>query len=163
MSRVLGVYAETDLPTRYASYWIQLIMNEARAAGHEVRGLTGSAVTTQGLLSSMEGYAPDLVLLGGHGSPNVFTGSGYQTVLQACLNDQMMAGSRALFVSCLTGQQLVPSMVRKGAVAAQGFVKEFTWMISGDGVPSTDPYAASFNRTLVESARVIMQGGSWQD
>jgi len=48
-------------------------------------------------------------------------------------------------------------------LAAQGFVKEFTWMISGEGVPSSDPYAASFTRTLVESARVIMRGGSWQD
>jgi len=163
MARVLGVFCTNDPASAYASYWIQLMINEARAAGHEARGLTGAAVTAQGLLSSMEGYAPDLVLLGGHGSPNVFTGAGYQTVLQACLNDQMMIGSRALFVSCLTGQQLVPSMVRKGAVAAQGFVKEFTWMIDGMSSPASDPYAASFTRTLVESARVIMRGGSWQD
>ena len=163
MSRVLGVYCTNDTASAYASYWIGLMMQEARAAGHDVRGLTGAAVTTQGLLSSMESYQPDLVMLGGHGSPNIFTGVGYQTVLQACQNDQMMAGSRVLFISCLTGQQLVPSMVRKGALAAQGFVKEFTWMISGEGVPASDPYAASFTRTLVESARVIMRGGSWQD
>jgi len=163
MARVLAVSCVNDEATIYAAYWIGLMAQEFRAAGHEVRGLTGSAVTEQGLLSSMEQYQPDLVLLGGHGSSNLFTGSGYQTVLLACTNDQMMAGSRALFVSCLTGLSLVPSMVRKGAVAAQGFVKEFTWMISGDGVPSTDPYAASFTRTLVEAARIIARGGSWQD
>lgn len=163
MAKVLGVHAIVDMATQYSSYWIQLMMNEARAAGHDVRALTGSAVTEQGLLSSMETYKPDLVLLGGHGSSSLFTGSGYQTVLQACTNDQMMAGSRALFVSCLTGQSLVPSMVRKGAIAAQGFVKEFTWMIDGSSSPASDGYAASFTRTLVESARVIMRGGSWQD
>ena len=162
-ARVLGVHCIVDEATIYASYWIQRMMQEAQTAGHEVRGLTGYAVTAQGLLSSMESYQPDLVLLGGHGSSTMFLGAGYQTVLLACTNDQMMAGSRALFVSCLTGLTLVPSMVRKGAIAAQGYVKEFTWMISGEGVPASDPYAASFTRTLVESARVIMQGGSWQD
>ena len=163
MARVLCVYATVDEPTQYASYWAQLILQEARAAGHDARTLTGAADTAQGLLSSMESYQPDLVVLAGHGSPREFLGAGYQTVLEACSNDQMMAGSRALFVSCLTGQQLVPSMVRKGAVAAQGFVKEFTWMIDGMSSPASDPYAASFTRTLVEAARVVMRGGSWQD
>jgi len=162
--KVLGVYCTVDEPSAYASYWVSLILNEARAAGHDTRSLTGSADTAQGLLSALEGYKPDLVVFGGHGSPSEMTGSGYQVILKACENDQYMAGSRALFISCLTGQQLVPSMVRKGALAAQGFVKEFTWMISGGGVtPASDPYALSFTRTLVESARVIMNGGSWQD
>lgn len=163
MARVLLVYCTNDQATQYASYWAERVGQEARSAGHEVRSLTGSMVTEQGLLTSMQGYQPDLVVLAGHGSPSVFTGSGYQTVLQACLNDQMMAGSRALFISCLTGQQLVPSMVRKGAVAAQGFVKEYIWMIGGEGSPASDLYAASFTRTLVEAARAIMRGGSWQD
>jgi len=163
MTRVLGVHTILDEATRYASYWVQLILNEASAAGHEVRSLTGSAVTAQGLLSAVEGYQPDLVVFGGHGSPSEFLGAGYQVVLMACSNDQMMADSRALFISCLTGQILVPSMVRKGAVAAQGFVKEYTWMIDGSGSPSSDIYAQSFTRTLVEAAREIMRGGSWQD
>jgi hypothetical protein len=163
MSRVLGAHAIVDIPTRYASYWVELIMQEARAGGHEVRSLTGSAVTAQGLLSAVEGYQPDMVVFGGHGSPSEFLGAGYQVVLQACSNDQMMVGSRALFISCLTGQLLVPSMVRKGAVAAQGFVKEFIWMVDGGNNPASDPYAASFTRTLVEAAREIMRGGSWQD
>ena len=163
MSKVLTVYCTNDIASSYASYWAQLIGQEARGAGHDVRALTGAAVTTQGLLSSMESYQPDLVILAGHGSANIFTGVGYQTVLQACSNDQMMAGSRALFISCLTGQQLVPSMVRKGALAAQGFVKEYQWMIDGGSSPASDVYAMSFTRTLVESARVIMNGGSWQD
>ena len=164
MARVLIVSCVNDEPTLFAAYWANLVGQEARAAGHEVRALTGSAVTEQGLLSSMEGYQPDLVILAGHGSATIFTGSGYQTVLLACTNDQMMAGSRALFISCLTGLSLVPSMVRKGTVAAQGFVKEYQWMIQGDGTPpASDVYARSFERTLVESARVIMQGGSWQD
>jgi len=54
-------------------------------------------------------------------------------------------------------------MVSKGAVVAQGFTAEFIWMINGSGVPSADPYAASFTRTLVESAKEVLRGGSWQD
>lgn len=163
MARVLGVHVVNDEATAYCSYWISRILGEAAAAGHEVRQLTGYMVTSYGLLSSIEQYRPDFVILGGHGLPRIFTGAGLQTVLEACVNDGMMAGTQSFFLSCLTGLQLVPSIVKKGGIVASGFVKEYVWMIDGFGNPANDFYAASFERTLVESARVLFQGGSWQD
>ena len=93
----------------------------------------------------------------------MFTGAGMQVVLEACRNDGMMAGSQCQFISCLTGISLCPSMVSKGAVVAQGYTAEFIWMIDGSGSPAIDYLAASFTRTLVESARVLLRGGTWQD
>lgn len=163
MARLLGVHATVDEPTVYSSAWTSMLMGVARAVGHEARELTGAMVTPYGLLSSMEQYRPDLVILGGHGSSSTFLGAGYQVVLQACQNDGMMKGSQCLFISCLSGLVLVPSIVSKGGLVASGFTREYTFMIDGSGRPETDSYAASFTRIWVESCRVIFQGGSWPD
>ena len=163
MGKVLGVHCINDLPTVYASYWAERIIGEARKVGHTTRELTGGMVTPAGLQSSMEQYQPDMVVLAGHGGPNVFTGAGMQVVLQGCINDGMMKGSQSMFVSCLTGLQLVPSMVSKGSLAASGFTKEFVWMIDGSISPATDRYAASFTRFWVEASRALFQSGSWKN
>ena len=162
MAKLLGVHVAIDDATVYASAWDSMLMAEARAVGHETRELTGAMVTPYGLLSSMEGYLPDLVILAGHGSSSTFLGAGYQVVLQACLNDGMMKGSQCMFISCLSGLVLVPSIVSKGGLVATGFTREYTFMIDGSGYPATDRYAASFTRIWVESCRVIFRGGSWQ-
>lgn len=163
MARVLGVHVINDEPTRYASFWAEKILGEARRVGHTTRQLTGGMVTSAGLQSSMEQYKPDMVVLAGHGGPNVFTGAGMQVVLQGCVNDGMMKGSQSMFVSCLTGLSLVPSMVSKGSLAVSGFTKEFVWMIDGSRFPAADRYAASFTRFWVESSRALFQSGSWQN
>ena len=163
MARVLAVHVINDEPTKYASFWAQKILGEARRVGHTTRQLTGGMVTSAGLQSSMEQYKPDMVVLAGHGGPNVFTGAGMQVVLQGCINDGMMKGSQSMFVSCLTGLSLVPSMVSKGSLAVSGFTKEFVWMIDGSGFPAGDRYAASFTRFWVESSRALFQSGSWQN
>jgi len=163
MARVLGVFAVVDEASQYAAYWCQRIMQEASMAGHQVRDLSGVFVTEFGLLTAMEQYQPEFVVLAGHGGPSVWTGAGMQVVLEACRNDGMMAGSQCQFISCLTGISLCPSMVSKGAVAVQGYTAEFIWMIDGSGYPAGDVYAASFTRTLVEAARAILRGGTWQE
>lgn len=163
MARLLGVHMVLDEATTYSSAWTSMLLAEARAVGHEGRELTGAMVTPYGLLSSMEQYLPDLVILAGHGSSSTFLGAGYQVVLQACVNDGMMKGSQCIFISCLSGLVLVPSIVSKGGIVATGFTREYTFMIDGSGRPATDHYAASFARIWAESCRVIFQGGSWQD
>jgi len=163
MARVLGVSVVNDEATLYAAYWTDRVLQEARSAGHQTSELSGSMVTSYGLLSSMEQYKPDMVILAGHGGPNVFTGAGMQVVLEGCINDGMMKGSQSMFISCLTGLQLVPSMVRKGSLAASGFTREFVWMIDGSGSPARDKYAASFTRFWVESSRALFKSGIWQD
>jgi len=163
VSRVLVAHYIADLATQYSSYWAELIASEFRAAGHDTRELTGAADTQAGLLSSMEQFQPSLVVFAGHGSERIMTGAGIQPILVACNNDQIMAGSSALFVACLTGIELCPSIVSKGGLAAQGYVKEFMFMTDGSGVPSSDQYAYSFMRTLVLAARAVAQGGSWRD
>lgn len=163
MARILGAHIVLDEPTQYASAWASMLMIEARAAGHEARELTGSMVTPYGLLSSMEQYRPDLVILAGHGTSRTYLGAGYQTVLEACQNDGMMAGSQCIFISCLSGLVLVPSIVSKGGIVATGFTREYSFMIDGTGNPATDTYAASFTRIWSEACRIIFRGGTWPE
>lgn len=160
---MLAVHCINDEATIYSSYWAGLLVAEARTAGHDARELTGAMVTAYGLLSSMEGFVPEFVILAGHGSARIFTGAGYQTVLEACVNDGMMSGSQCMFISCLTGLQLVPSIVSKDGLVACGFTREYVWMIDGSMNPATDMYAASFTRIWLLSVGGLLRGGSWQD
>lgn len=145
------------------SYWVNRIASEARLLGHQVMSLTGGEASESNLKSVLESFEPTYAILGGHGSATVFTGMNLSPLLVACQNDEMLEGTQSLFVSCLTGISLVPSVVSKGGVAAAGFTSEFTWVVSPPYIPATDPYAAPFERMIVEPATVVLRGGSWAD
>ncbi|GAF76537.1 unnamed protein product, partial [marine sediment metagenome] len=74
VARILAAHVALDDATVYASAWASMLLGEARAVGHEARELTGAMVTPYGLLSSMDQYIPDLVILAGHGTSSTFLG-----------------------------------------------------------------------------------------
>jgi hypothetical protein len=163
VAKILGCHYVADEATTYASYWARLVLNEFRAAGHQAQELYGSADNINGLTQALQSFSPDLVLFAGHGNNRIMTGSGIQPMIQACDNDQILEGRSVMFIACLTGLSLAGSIVSKGGQAVQAFVTELQFMTNATGNPSGDPYAASFQRTLIESARVVARGGSWAD
>ncbi len=162
LSRLLALSSSYDLPTVYVSAWVNQIVEEARRLGHSVRQLVDGELTESNLYGVMESYAPEYVVAGGHGNQNVFTGMNLQPLIIACTNDQMLRGAQVLFASCLTGIGLVPSVVSKGGLAAAGFTSEFTWVVSADYDPYTDPYAKPFGRLIVEPMIEVLKGRGWK-
>ena len=162
MSRLLTVDAPWDLPTVYLGSWMDSLVAEARRIGVQVLSLRGGEVTESNLVGALDSFQPDYVMLGGHGSPTMFTAANMVPLLEACHNDQMLRNTRAYFISCLTGLQLVPSAVRKGALGAAGFTTEFTWVISDPYIPDQDPYAKPFERLVVEPALELLQGKGYR-
>jgi hypothetical protein len=152
-----------DEATTYSDYWCQLEMAEFRSAGHQVQDIVGSGDNINALTQALQNYDPDLVIFAGHGNGSIMTGAGIQPMIQACQNDQILAGRSVMFIACLTGLSLAGSIISKGGKAVQGFITELQFMTNSTGHPSSDPYAASFTRTLIESARVVAKGGSWSD
>lgn len=159
--RLLVGDAPFDLPTRYLTNWLSKIVNRAREMGVQVLWLQGAEMTAGNIQRAMQEFSPDYIVLGGHGSDNVFTGLNMTPVFVGCVNDEILAGSETLFVSCLTGRQLVPSVVRKGGIAAAGFTAEYTWVISEPFNPETDPFAKPFERMIVEPVLEVLRGGGW--
>lgn len=137
-------------------------MEEARRLGHSVQQLVDGELTESNLYGAIKSYAPEYIVAGGHGNQNVFTGMNLVPLIVACTNDGILAGSQVLFASCLTGIGLVPSAVSKGALAAAGFTSEFTWVISPDYNPVTDPYSQPFGRLIVEPMIEVLKGRGWR-
>ena len=160
MVRLLTVDAPWDLPTIYLSAWMEKLIAEARQLGVEVLSLRGF-LTPEGLADAIEQFQPDKILMGGHGGPNVFTTENMQVLLVGCTNDQMLTGRETLLFSCLTGQQLVPSIVSKGGVAAAGFTAEFVWVVTPPYLPDEDAYAKPFERLFVEPMLEVLRGAGW--
>jgi len=137
-------------------------VEEARRLGHSVRQLVDGELTESNLIGVIEGYAPEFVVAGGHGNQSTFTGMNLSPLIVACTNDGMLAGSQVLFASCLTGIELVPSVVSKGGLAAAGFTSEFTWVVSEPYDPYSDPYAQPFGRLIVEPMVEVLKGRGWR-
>lgn len=162
LSRLLALSSKYDLPTVYVSHWVSQLVEEARRLGHSVQQLVDGELTESNLIGTIASYAPEFVVAGGHGNQNVFTGMNLSPLIVACTNDGMLAGSQVLFASCLTGIGLVPSVVSKGGIAAAGFTSEFTWVVSADYDPNTDPYSQPFGRLIVEPMVEVLKGRGWK-
>jgi len=140
------------------------IADIARSLGHAVLDVQGVECTPQAFYDAMNNFQPDLIITVGHGNENNFSCQDRELVLTGCTNDQIMAGSQAYFLSCLMAQELVPSMVKKGAVSVLGFTSEFVWLINPDyqdDLPN-DPYAKPFKDAVVEPCRSLLSGSTWQ-
>jgi hypothetical protein len=129
--------------------------------GHEVQYLRDYELNPESYAYAMEVFKPDLVFASGHGGPNVFTTMNVSPLIVACTNDGLLAGSSIFFISCLTGIELVPSIIKKGGKVAAGFTSEFTWIVSDPYDPATDPCWKPFERMLIESSMEILRGNSW--
>jgi len=158
----LTVDAAWDLPTVYLGSWIDSLVAEARRIGVQVLSLRGGEVTESNLIGAIASFQPDYIFLGGHGSPTVFTAANMVPLLEACHNDQILANTRAYFISCLTGQRLVPSTVSKGALGAAGFASEYVWVVNDPYIPDQDPYAKPFERLVVEPSLELLKGNGYR-
>lgn len=161
MVRVLLMSSSFDLPTRYMSSLADALEIEARGMGHEVQHLKDYALTPDSYAYAVESFKPDIVIGAGHGGGSVFTTMNVSPLIVACTNDGLLAGSGVVFLSCLTGIELGPSIVKKGGKAVAAFTSEFTWIVSDPYDPSTDPYWQPFQRMLFESTREVLKGNGW--
>ena len=161
MARILLMSSSFDLPTKYISSLTDILEGEARGMGHEVQHLKDYGLTPESYAYAVESFRPDIVIGSGHGGPNVFTSMDVSPLIVGCTNDGLLAGSGVVFLSCLTGQALAPSIIRKGGRAVAAFTSEFTWIVSDPYNPSTDPYWAPFQRMLLESTREVLRGNGW--
>lgn len=165
MVRVLVFRPKFDLATSYGYVWLAEVAKIAAGLGHTVYDLSGEEATKEALLSALADYNPDLVIACSHGSPTLFSAQGGEIALTKCYNDEVMSKKQAYFVSCLVGQQLLPSMVEKDARTVAGYTSEFVWVVNSEykDKPLEDPYAFPFMRAVVEPCRRLLAGASWRE
>jgi hypothetical protein len=163
MPTVLFFRPNNDLAMQYASSWLGSAVSEATTRGFDVIDMVNEACTYDNLKTMIETEEVEVVIAGGHGGPSLFTGYEQQMVLQACQNDQIMNGTISHFLSCLIGQQLLPSIVSKGGVFTIGYIIEFQFMVDTNFPVEEDPYAEPFKDCTVAIIAKILDGAKLKE
>lgn len=135
-------------------------MDLAQALGHRVVDLYAEMATEENLVKAIEENYPELCFLFGHGSPDSFAGQNGTIVLKACINDDILQGTRSLFVSCSTGVTLGPSIKSKGALAYLGWQADYFFYVDDSYPILEDPYAKGFMESAITPGLVLLRGGS---
>lgn len=154
------VHSSYDLATSYLSAYTTLIIEEATKLGYATIDLSDQNATLDNLLNTLTSYDPLLVFINGHGNEELVTGYTGQTLLQACLNDDLMQTRIGSFIACSSGAKLGPSMVDKTASAFLGYHSDFIFIVKPgyESRPLEDPYARSFFEPAITPATSLLNG-----
>jgi len=147
-----------DLAMRYGSYWLSLLVDEARRLGWDVTDLYGDEATREKIEETLETVDPLFFHAVGHGDVNVYTAQRKEVVFVACENDDLLAGRVTYLLSCKTGAVLGPSIVNKGGTAYLGYRDVFGWIVKEPHDPATDEYARAFMELTNTIASALLRG-----
>jgi len=125
--------------------------------------LYGEDATKDKIFETIQMEKPVLAVLAGHGNADTYTAQNEEVVLKACENDEVMAGTVSHFLSCSVGQELLPSMVEKGAVGTIGYIVDFIFMVDTNYSVEEDPLAEPFKDVTVTIIRKLLEGASLQE
>jgi hypothetical protein len=139
-----------DFATRLGSLALAHAVDYMRAHGLTVDDLSGADAVRAKVLDSLSRRDPVFFTGVGHGNETVFTGQNLERIWWVCDCSQLR-GRVVYLLSCSTGQQLGPDMVRdKGAWCYVGYKVAFTWIQESIQDPTADKYAKAFFEPVLE-------------
>jgi len=124
--------------------------------------LYGEDATKEKIFETIQMHHPQRAIMAGHGNATTYTSQREEVVLKACENDEVMSGTLSHFISCSVGQQLLPSIIKKGGVGTVGYMVDFTFMVNTDYSVEEDPYAEPFKDVTVTIITKMLQGATLQ-
>ncbi len=133
-------------------------LEEAKKRGYTVIDLVDEDCTFEILKETLESQPIDIVVALGHGNSDTFTGYQQQIVFRACHGDEVMNGTISHFLSCIVGQELLPSIITKGAIWTVGYQESFNFMIDTSFAVEEDPMAEPFKDVTVAIIKAILDG-----
>ncbi|MDD5777963.1 MAG: carboxypeptidase-like regulatory domain-containing protein [Candidatus Thermoplasmatota archaeon] len=158
---ILLTDADFETATHWASPYLQaLIRDYAQQHGIPVRYLHKSDDVKDTFVSVVDAHNPILVTGCGHGSSTTYTGYQYSELMKKDRADtrRIAPGRHFVLLSCKVGAQLLPWLVQEGAVAAQGYRENFTFVIDEENYPNS--YATWFFTAHCEGERALIEGAT---
>lgn len=128
-------------------------LDEAKLRRYDVTDLGGDLATKEELEATIAGKTPVFFHGGGHGDEKTFTGQDMEPVLQVGVNEEVCAGMIVYLLSCLTGVELGPAIVKAGGWAYIGYTDVWGW-VDEDG--AGDPYSDKYARGFYEGSNAIV-------
>jgi hypothetical protein len=147
-----------ELATYLGSLALKHAVDYMRGHGLTVDDLNGNNAVRTKVLDSLSRNDPIFFTGVGHGSPTVFTGQNFNYIWWVC-DCRELRGRVVYLLSCLTGQQLGPDMVRnKGAWCYIGYRVEFAWVQAAYIDPLMDRYGKAFFEPVLEIINRLADG-----
>ncbi|MDD5527833.1 MAG: hypothetical protein PHO56_02535 [Patescibacteria group bacterium] len=117
-----------DQTVRYISTWAERVKNFAEERDFNVLDLKNGRAKRKYLESMLKKQDPSLVFLNGHGDNSVITGQDNE-ILAAVGDNEKIFDSRVIYsLSCCSGKELGPALVKNGAKAFIGYKEKFIFV-----------------------------------
>ncbi len=154
--------ADHDTWTSYLQSWSDKIRDAAsKRDGVLLVELSGPQATRENIEAAIEEHKPDLVIINGHGAPDIVYGHELRVLVHADENPEVLAGRVTQAISCWTADELGVKAVTAGARSYIGFSEKiFIWC---EGRAShadrlQDDYAKLFFDPVFETAIALVEG-----
>lgn len=148
-----------DLPTRSASGFLLRWVAPRLGPVHLL-----SFLDRRG---TFELFAPqsDIIIGMGHGEPDAFTGQNEVIILEVGKYDpKEVEGKVIKLLSCQTGRELGPDVIKNGALSFSGYTADYVWVMDADMVftPWADEMAAKSLMPVMDSINALLDGETTQ-
>ena len=107
----------------------------------------------------------DIIIGTGHGSPGAFTGQNEAVLLEVGkYNPKEVEGKIIKLLSCQTGLELGPDLVKSGALSFAGYRDDYVWVMDADlaSTPWNDKMAAPCLMPVIDGLNILLDGETAQ-
>jgi len=156
MPTVLAM-ADFDLPTRSASGFM------LRYIAPRVEPIQLLGVLVRRLPFRLSAPQSDIIIGVGHGDVDVFTGQNEAIILEVGKYDpREVKGKVIKLLSCQTGVELGPDLVKNGAASVLAYVDDYVWVCDEDlaSTPWSDEIAATSLMPVIDGLNALLDGKS---
>ena len=172
MAKILCIANSADTATYVGHVWMQKFANYASSKGHQV--VFQNTPTLPVLYEALLNFNPQLVVANGHGGykslrvgENILIGTkGYDAAARRYIRDSdtdWFQGRIVLMLTCNAGVNVVPSLVKAGAVAAMGYRKPYVFFTDENAPADVDPVARPFFEALYQPAIRLADGATFKE
>ena len=147
--------ADFDLPTRSASgfclRWIAPRVEPVQLFSMLARRTPFRLIAPQS----------DIIIGVGHGDVDAFTGQNEATILEVGKYDpKEVRGKVIKLISCQTGVELGPDLIRNGALSFAGYKDDYLWVMDAGlaSTPWADKMAATSLMPVIDGLNALLDG-----
>lgn len=154
MATVLAM-SDFDLPTRSASGFM------LRYIAPRVEPVQLFSILVRRLPFELSAPQSDIIMGVGHGDKDVFTGQHEAIILEVGkYNPKEVEGKVIKLLSCQTGVELGPDLIKNGAASFAGYTDDYVWICDSDlaSTPWADKMAASSIMPVINSINALLDG-----
>jgi hypothetical protein len=150
MVKIVLIRPSYETTTRYLYIWNQKVVDRTREKEMNIVDLKKKQAARNNLINVLSQNDPDYVFLNGHGAPDFITGQNGEILIQAGVNEGVLAGKHVHALSCDTGKILGPAAIKKGAKSYIGYDEPFVFVTKQAGL-FLDP-AIAVSLSLLDGA-----------